>query len=219
MTNKIILELEESVINYETELAKELAIKAIDEKVDLIECASALIKGIRKIGERYKNGELFLPSLIGASNVIQVAMPIITEEIKKQGKKTNIIGKVVIGTVFGDVHNIGKTMVATLLVAEGFEVIDLGVNVRGNDFIEAIKKHKADILAMSALLTTTMLEQRNVIEALKRENIRDKVKIMVGGAPITQDFANEIGADGYDPTAVGAVRLAREMLNKNYKEV
>ena len=120
----------------------------------------------------------------------------------------------VIGSVHGDMHNIGKTMVCTLLTADGFEVIDLGINVETQQFIKAVKEHNANIVAMSALLTTTAQEQKNVIEALKAEGLRDSVKIMVGGGAISEGFAESIGADGYDPTAPGAVDLAREFVGK-----
>jgi len=124
------------------------------------------------------------------------------------------LGIIVIGTVYGDIHTIGKTMVATLLIAEGFIVNDLGINVTSEHFVEGIKKYKADILAMSALMTTTAPEQRKVIETLKKDGLRDRVKIMIGGGAITQEFTNSIGADGYDPTAPGAVKLARRLIGK-----
>ena len=129
-----------------------------------------------------------------------------------RGSERESLGTIVIGTVYGDIHTIGKTMVATMLTAEGFTVHDAGINVTAEQFIEGIKKHGADILAMSALLTTTAQEQRKVIEVLKKEGLREKVKIMVGGGAITQEFASGIGADGYDPTAPGAAKLARELI-------
>jgi len=122
------------------------------------------------------------------------------------------LGTVIAGTVFGDIHSIGKTMVCTLLTAEGFEVHDLGVNIKAEEFLEATKKYNADILAMSALMTMTASEQKKVIEYLKKEGLRDKIKIMVGGGAITEEFAKDVGADGYDPTAPGAVKLARRLI-------
>ena len=120
----------------------------------------------------------------------------------------------VIGTVYGDIHSIGKTMVATLLQAEGFTVHDVGINVTAEQFVEAVRAHKPDVLAMSALMTMTSPEQRKVIENLKEQGLRDSVKIMVGGGAITQEFADTIGADGYDPTAPGAAKLARTLVGK-----
>ena len=142
------------------------------------------------------------------------AMPIIEREIERTGKERRTLGVIVIGTVYGDVHDIGKTMVSTLLTADGFDVHDLGVNITADQFVEEIKRHKADVLALSALLTTTAPEQRKVIELLRQEGLRDKIKIMVGGGAITEAFAENIGADGYDPTAPGAARLARCLLGK-----
>jgi len=145
---------------------------------------------------------------------MSAATPIIEEEIKRVGAKKESVGSVVIGTVYGDIHSIGKTMVATLLSAEGFSVHDLGINVAAEGFVEAVKKYKADILAMSALMTTTAPEQRKVTETLREEGLSDRVKIMVGGAAVTQEFAYSIGADGYAPTAPGAVKLARSLIGK-----
>jgi methylmalonyl-CoA mutase cobalamin-binding domain/chain len=124
----------------------------------------------------------------------------------------------VIGTVYGDIHDIGKNMVATFLLAEGFKVYDLGVDVNAEEFIKAIKKYNADILAMSALMTTTASEQKKVIEMLKKENLREKVKVIVGGAAITEEFAREIGADGYAPTAIQAAKLAKNLLENEEVE-
>lgn len=212
MNSEILENLKKAVIDYDPEKAAELARKAVEEKLDPIECADALIEGVQQIGDGYGRGELFLPDLVGASEALQSAMPIIQKEIKRQGKKTKSRGTVVIGTVFGDIHSIGKIMVSTLLVAAGFEVVDLGVNVEASEFVKAIKKHNPDILAMSALLTTTASEQKNVIGALENEGLRDKLKVMVGGGAITKEFADSIGADGYAATAPAAVELAKDMI-------
>jgi len=216
MIDDIFLKLEEAVMNYDSAIVEELASKAIEQGYNPLDCVSALTRGIRKVGEGYKKGELFLPSLIGASNAMQAAMPFLNKEIKKTGEKINTLGKVVIGTVFGDVHSIGKNMVMTLLLAEGFEVIDLGVNVKAEYFVEAVKEHDANILALSALLSTTMIEQKNIVKLLIKGNTRDKVKVMIGGAPVTQEYADLIGADGYDATAVGATKLAKHLMFKKY---
>jgi len=141
-------------------------------------------------------------------------MPILEEELKRTGAERKALGIVVAGTVLGDIHSIGKPIVCTLLIAEGFEVHDLGVNIKAEKFAEAIEKYKADILAKSALMTMTAPEQGKVISRLKEEGIRDKVKIMVGGAAISQEFADHIGADGYEPTAPGAAKFARALVGK-----
>jgi corrinoid protein of di/trimethylamine methyltransferase len=214
MAFEVIEGLKRAVIEYDSEGAAGWARRAVVEGVAPIKAMEALTEAIRQVGDRFGKGELWLPDLVGAADAMQAAIPIIEEELKKTGAKRESLGIVVVGTVFGDIHDIGKAMVCTLLTAAGFEVHDLGVNVRAEEFLEAIDKFKADILAMSALLTMTASEQRKVIEALKARGARDRLKVMVGGGALTQEFADEIGADGYDPTAPGAVTLARRLLGK-----
>jgi len=208
---EILAKLKKAVIEYNAEAAASWARKALEEGIDPLEALDALTKGIKQVGDGYGRGELWLPDLIGAAEAMSSAMPIIEEEIKSRGMKRETAGVIIIGTVKGDIHDIGKNIVATLLTIDGFDVIDLGVDVAAEKFIEAMIKHKPSILAMSALLTMTAPEQRKVIDALKKEGIRDKVKVLIGGAAITQEFADDIGADGYDPTAAGAVNLARRL--------
>ena len=208
---EILANLKKAVIEYNVEAAASWARKALEEGIDPLEALDALTKGIKQVGDGYGRGELWLPDLIGAAEAMSSAMPIIEEEIKSRGMKRETAGVIIIGTVKGDIHDIGKNIVATLLTIDGFDVIDLGVDVAAEKFIQAIIKHKPSILAMSALLTMTAPEQRKVIDALKKEGIRDKVKVLIGGAAITQEFADDIGADGYDPTAAGAVNLARRL--------
>lgn len=210
----IINNLRKAIFEYNAELARKSAIQAIEKEIDPVEAMNVMTIAIREIGEAFGRGDLWLPDLVGASDAMQAATPILEEEMKKRGSHRETLGTVVAGTVFGDIHSIGKTMVTTLLTAAGFNVEDLGVNVKAEVFIEAIKKHSADLLAMSALMTTTMTEQEKVIESLKKEGIREKVKVMVGGAAVTEEFAKDIGADGYDPTAPGAVELAKKLLGK-----
>lgn len=214
MSTEILENLKKAVMEYDHEGAASLARKAVEEKVDPLEALNALTVAVRQVGDGFGRGELWLPDLIGAAETMMSVMPILDEEIERKGAKRQSLGTVAIGTVYGDIHTIGKTMVATLLMAEGFTVHDLGINVTAETFVEAVKKYKVDILAMSALMTTTAPEQRKVISALKEKGIRDKVKIMVGGGGITQKFADEIGADGYDPTAPGAAKLARTLVGK-----
>ncbi|TKJ44868.1 cobalamin-binding protein [Candidatus Aerophobetes bacterium Ae_b3b] len=212
MSSDILDGLYRVVLDLNFEDAEDLAKKSIEEGIDPLQSAEALTKAIREIGEGFAKGDLFLPDLVLASKVLQRALPVIRAEIKRQGKKTHTRGKVVIGTVFGDIHSIGKQMVATLLLSSSYEVIDLGVNVKSSVFVEAVKKYNSDILAMSALLTTTAYEQKNIIKDLISKGMRDKVKIIVGGAPINQEFADSIGADGYAPTAPLAVTLVNKLL-------
>jgi len=211
---EVLDNLRRAIYEYNNELAVESAKKAVEIGIDPLEALDIMTVAIREIGDAFGRGELWLPDLVGASDAMQSAVPVLEEEIKKRGENRESLGIVVIGTVFGDIHSIGKTMVATLLTAAGFEVHDVGVNVHAKKFVEAIKENNANILAMSALMTTTCVEQENVIKTLKEDGIRDRVKVMVGGAAVTEEFAETIGADGYDPTAPGAVELAKRLVEK-----
>ncbi len=211
--DEMLEQLKNMVLEFNIDMAEETAEKAIKEGIDPTEAANALTEGIQIIGDKFGSGQLFLPDLVCASEVLKKAFPVINSEIEKRGQKAKSLGKVVIGTVFGEIHCIGKDMVSTLLYAAGFEVIDLGINVRGEDFLKAVRNENPDILAMSALLTTTAAEQRNVIEGLGKEGLRDRVKIIIGGSPINQEFADSIGADDYGATAPEGVRLAKKYLN------
>jgi methanogenic corrinoid protein MtbC1 len=214
MSAEILENLKKAITGYDREGAADWARKAVQERIDPIKALDTMTVAIRQIGDGFGKGDLWLPDLVGAAAAMTAATPIIEEEIKRVGARRESLGTVVIGTVYGDIHTIGKTMVATLLTADGFAVNDLGINVTAQSFVTGINEYKADILAMSALMTTTAPEQRKVIEALKKEGLRDNVKIMVGGGAITQEFADSIGADGYDPTAPGAVELARRLVGK-----
>jgi len=212
MEVEILENLKKAVREYDGEGVASWAKRAVQENVDPIKALNVLTEAIRQVGDGFGRGELWLPELVGAADAMQSATPILEEEIKRRGAKRETLSTVVAGTVYGDIHSIGITMVSTLLVAAGFDVHLLGINVEAEHFVEAIKKYKADILAMSALLTLTAPEQRKVIDILKKEGIRDKVKVIVGGAAINADFAKSIGADGYNPTAPGAVGLARRLV-------
>jgi methanogenic corrinoid protein MtbC1 len=211
-THDVLDNLRNAILNYDSKGSVEWAREALDMRIDPIKAVDAMNEAIRQVGDRFSEGELWLPDLVGATSAMLAALPILEEDIKRKGANRESLGTVVIGTVMGDIHSIGKDMVTTLLIAEGFEVHNLGVNIRVEEFIEAIERYRADILAMSALLTSTAQEQRNVIEALEESGIRDRVKVMVGGGAITADFAKGIGADGYDSTAPGAVELAIKLV-------
>ena len=210
----ILENLKKAVLEYDNTEAENLAKKAIGEGIDPKKVMDVLTDAIREVGDGFGKGELWLPDLIGAASTMQAAMPVIEAAIKKSGETRESLGCVIIGTVLGDIHSIGKDMVATLLVAGGFEVVNLGININANQFISAIKEHNPSLLAMSALMTMTAPEQGKVITALKEEGLRDKVKVMIGGGAITQEFADKIGADGYAVAATGAVSLAKRLLGK-----
>lgn len=209
-----IEQLKEAILTYDTELAADAAQRIVAEKVDLLEALGAMTAAIRLIGDDFSSGLLMLPDLVGAASAMTAATPIIEEEIKKTGVQRQGSGSVVVGTVFGDIHDIGKNMVVTFLRAEGLTVHDLGINVRAEGFIEAVKEHNADILAMSALLTTTAPEMHKVVSALENEGLRENTKVIVGGGAITEVFADSIGAEGYGPNAPGAPALARELIGR-----
>jgi len=212
MSAEVLRDLQKAILEYNGELAVTSAKKVIEQGIDLNKALETMTDAVRQVGDGFERGELWLPDLIGASDTMLKAMPIIEDAVSKAGGVMKGIGKVVIGTVYGDIHNIGKDMVATLLRAAGFVVEDLGINVSRDKFVDAVRRHRPDVLAMSALMTTTVTGMRDVIEGIKEADLRDKVKVIVGGAPVTEEYAQRIGADGYDPTAPGAPKLAKRLL-------
>lgn len=169
-----------------------------------------LIAGMNVIGVKFKNGEVYVPEVMMAAKAMGSGLTILKPKLEETGVKP--IGKVVLGTVKGDLHDIGKNLVSMMMVGAGLEVIDLGKDVSSEKFVAAVKEFSPDIVALSALLTTTMPEQKKVIEALKEAGLRDGVKVMVGGAPVTDSFAKEIGADAYTPDAATAAEKARSFV-------
>ena len=210
--DEILENLRAAILEYDNIKAESWARKAVEERIDPVKAVDVLTEAIRQVGNGFGKGELWLPDLIGAASAMQTAMPILEEQIKRAGKTRESLGRVVIGTVLGDIHNIGKDMVAILLVANGFEVVDLGVDISADQFVVAIKEYNPTILAMSALMTMTAPEQGKVINTLKKDGLRDKIRIMVGGGAITQEFADKIGADGYAVAATGAADLAKRLI-------
>ncbi|HPT79346.1 MAG TPA: corrinoid protein [Candidatus Atribacteria bacterium] len=190
---------------------KELVQAALDDGIEAVDIVNkALIVGMGEIGVLFKNNEVYVPEVLIAARAMHAGLNILKPLLAEKDVKP--IGRIVIGTVRGDLHDIGKNLVAMMLEGAGFEVIDLGIDVAPEKFIEAVKNTNADIVAMSALLTTTMPGMKDTIEAFKAAGLRDSVKIMVGGAPVTQSFAEEIGADGYAPDAASASDLAKELI-------
>lgn len=185
---------------------------AIAAGVDPAELVSRyMIPAMDEIGRAFEAHEAYVPELIVAARAMKAALAVVDPLLKDVGGHT--VGKIVIGTVEGDLHDIGKNLVASMLTGGGYEAIDLGVNVSPQKFVDAVREHHAQAVALSALLTTTMPAMKKTIDALAEAGLRDHVRVFVGGAPITQDFADEIGADGYGETANGAVRLARQRLS------
>lgn len=169
-----------------------------------------LIKGMETLGERWKRDEVFVPEVLLGARALNAGLAILKPALEQSGVKP--IGKAIIGTVKGDLHDIGKNLVKMMLVGSGFEVLDLGVDVPEEKFVEAVKEHEPDVLLLSALLTTTIEQQRVILSALDEAGVRDKVNVMVGGAPVTQNFADEIGADAYTVDAVTAAERAKEFV-------
>lgn len=203
--------LKENVINGKADEVKELTQKALDEGQDVEKISnSALIAGMDIVGEKFKKNEFYVPEMLIAARAMKAGMEVLRPVLADKDIKGS--GKVVLGTAQGDLHDIGKNLVGMMLEGAGFEIINLGTDVSSEKFVEAIKKNNAQLVGVSALLTTTMIHMKDVVKAMGEAGIREKVKIMIGGAPITQSYADEIGADGYAPDAASAVDKAKEIL-------
>ncbi len=213
MSQDMLKQLTASLVDGDREQSSALTRQALDAGLEPMSILDdALIPGMRIVGERFTTGEYFLPNLIVSAACMKQAMQLLEPELRARHQAARTLGRVVIGTVRGDIHEIGKTLVATMLSANGFEVRDLGVDVPIERFVAEARDHDADIVGLSALLTTTMGIQRQVIEALGAAGLRHRVKVMVGGAPVSRSWADAIGADGYAEDAVGAVDTAKRLL-------
>jgi len=213
MSTELYEKLAQTVIDGEPEDAEEIAKQSLAQGLDPLTCINeGLTKGIQRVGELFASGEYFLPELIIGAEAMKRALAVL-EPAMVGDQSREVVGTVVIGTVEGDMHEIGKTLVGTMLTANGFRVIDLGVDLSADKFVSAVKENNVEIVGASALLTTTMLQQKKIIEALAVEGLSDQVKVMVGGAPVTQSFAFEIGADGYAEDAISAVDLAFRLVD------
>ena len=202
-------ELYDSVVSGDAKATQALTQQALADGVDPLKLVNEyMVPAMDEVGRRFEANEYFVPELLISARAMKAALELIRPLLTARGDKP--VGRVAIGTVKGDLHDIGKNLVASLLEGGGFEVIDLGVNVTPEKFIETVNAKQANIVAMSALLTTTMPSMKTTIDALKQAGVRDKVKVLIGGAPITQKYADEIGADGYSENAVGAVALAKK---------
>ena len=209
-------QMAQCIIEGESEIAIELAKKSIEIGLHPLDTITkGFVVGVNYIGDQFGAGEAFLPELVMAGEAMKAAVAVLEPELLKLGEAREMMGKVVLATVEGDIHEIGKTLVGTMLSASGFEVTDLGVDQPADKIIGKALEIDAQIIGMSALLTTTMVRQREVIEELDKEGLRPRIKVMVGGAPITRDWAAKIKADGYSEDAVGAVKLAKELVGKS----
>jgi len=195
--------------------AVQLAQQAISEKMDLNEVLEkGYIPGIQEVGQLWENGEYFLPELITSAECMKAAMEIMQPELEKAQIDVRSAGKIVIGTVEGDIHDIGKNLVASILSANGFDVVDLGADVKLERFIEKAEEVDANLICLSALLTTTMTGQKKLIELLTEKGLYGRFKVMVGGAPVNQKWADDIGADGYSENALTALGTAKKLVEK-----
>jgi len=205
--------ISKSVMDGDIDTVKLLVKESLKNGANPLELVDkGLAKGIRTVGERYGKGEIFLTELLMGAEAMKVGMEIINPEIKKQKKELKKVGSIIIGTVAGDIHDLGKNIVAALFSAHGFDVVDLGVDVPDQKFIDGVKEMKPDILGLSALMTSTIPKQRELINLLKSSGLRDKVKVMIGGAAVNEDYARDIGADGYAENANDAVVKAKTLV-------
>ena len=211
--SEFLKQLQEAIILGEPDQAAELATEALEAGVEpLIVIEETLNPGMRVVGARYESGEYFIPDLVMAAEAMHAAMRVLEPALAARQEQRQVLGTIVIGTVEGDIHEIGKSLVATMLGAAGFQVHDLGVDVPAKEFVKQVRETKANVVGLSALLTTTMLNQETVIEALKEAGLRDRVKVVIGGAPASPEWAQTIGADAYAENANEAVSVVKRLV-------
>jgi corrinoid protein of di/trimethylamine methyltransferase len=207
--NEILESIRDCIVNLDFDKSKEYTLKAMDMGIDPQEVIlKSIAQGMEIVGKKFEASEYFLSELIVAGEIGKEVTKVLEPKLK--GAEIRKIGKVVIGTVQGDLHDIGKNIVSMMLEASEFKVIDLGADVSPMAFVDAVKKEKPNVVAMSALLTVTMVEMKNIIDSLKKAGLRKKVKVIIGGAAVTEEFAKSIGADSYGSNAVEGVRLCKQ---------
>ena len=218
MANDAFSAMRQSIIDGAPDTAASLAQQAIAAGTAPLDAINnGYVPGMHDVGEQFARGQMYLPDMMASAEAMRSAMSVLDPELRKLGTERPMAGVVVLGTTKGDIHEIGKLLVGTLLTAHGFEVHDLGVDVSGDKFVAKAQEVNADIIGVSALLTTTMRNQKSVIEAVEKSGLRTRMKVMVGGAPVSRRWADEIGADGYAPNAMAAVVLAQELMQQRSK--
>ena len=213
MNEELFQKMSQSILDGDSDVAIGLAKQSIEAGIDPLDAiANGFVPGVNQVGESFACGQAFLPELVMAGEAMKAAVATLEPEMQKRGTSRQVFGKVVLATVEGDIHEIGKTLVGTMLSASGFQVYDLGVDVPTAKIIEKVQEVDADLVGLSALLTTTMVKQKEVIDEMDKMGLRKKVKVMVGGAPVTRDWVQKIEADGYSEDAIGAVGQAKKLL-------
>jgi trimethylamine corrinoid protein len=211
-SDQLLKDMTRSIIEGDKALAERLAGEAVAQGLDLNSVIEkGFVPGIQKVGDLWERGEYFLPELITSAECMKAAMGVLQPELEKANIQARSLGKIVIGTIEGDIHDIGKNLVASMLGANGFEVVDLGADVKLDRFIAAAQEEDADFICVSALLTTTMLQQKTLVAKLEEEGLSDRFKVMVGGAPVNRQWARDIGAHGYAENAMTAVQAVKEL--------
>jgi len=215
MSNELYQAMAQSIIDGDADASEQLAKQAIDLGMDPLEAINkGFVLGVNAVGDAFSCGDAFLPELVMAGEAMKTAVATLEPEMARRGTERQMLGKVVLATIHGDIHDIGKTLVGTMLSAAGFQVYDMGVDVPVETLVEKAREVSADIVGVSSLLTTTMVRQRDVVEMLDDMGLRPQIKVMVGGAPVTEQWVKEIGADGYSEDAIGAVRVARQLVGR-----
>ena len=215
MEEEILQSLSEAVLNFDADAAIDAARASVEAKINPVKAIEeGLAKGLRVVGDRFEAGELWLPHLVLGAEALEAAVKVLEEHMALEDLESTSRGTVVIGTVEGDIHDLGLRIVASMLRANGFRVYDIGCDAHTLNFIEKAKEVRADIIAASSLMTTTMPFMKDLVEALETSGIRGQYKVMVGGGPVTKELAKAIGADGYGKDAAEAVQVAKELVGK-----
>jgi corrinoid protein of di/trimethylamine methyltransferase len=211
MTEALFKQMAQSILDGDEEVSATLAQQALEQGVDPLQAITdGYMPGVNEVGESFACGQAFLPELVMAGEAMKAAVAVLEPAMKAAGASRQILGKVVLATVEGDIHEIGKSLVGTMLSSSGFEVYDLGVDAATSDILAKVAEVGADLIGLSALLTTTMVKQKEVIDEVTKRGL--KVKVMVGGAPVTREWVHKIEADGYSEDAIGAVNVAKELM-------